>query len=112
MSCCSDTVVIHGGYEPLSQRLLNYGKDAYSDVVSRQRVVMWVFVFYDENDQCPTCKQAFSDMFAWFNKYHLFDDPVRCVRTVIEPSALIAAINRAIPARISGLTILFPLNFI
>ena len=39
MSCCSDTVVIHGGYEPLSQRLLNYGKDAYSDVVSRQRVV-------------------------------------------------------------------------
>ena len=85
MSCCSDSVVIHGGYEPLSQRLLSYGQDAYSDVNSRQRVVMWVFVFYDENDQCPSCKQAFSDMFSWFNKYHLFDDPVRCVRTVIEP---------------------------
>ena len=85
MSCCSNAAIIHGGYEPLSKRLLEYGKEAYSDLVSRQRVIMWVFVFYDENDQCPSCKQAFSDMFAWFNKYNLFDDPVRCVRSVIEP---------------------------
>jgi hypothetical protein len=86
MSCCSDAAVINGGYTPLSQRLLEYGMDAYSDLApNRQRVIMWVFIFYDQNDQCPTCKQAFDGMFSWFNKYHLLDDPVRCVRTVVEP---------------------------
>jgi len=83
--CCSDGVFISGEYIPLSQRLLAYGKEAYSDVTKRQRVIMWVFVFYDETDMCPQCKQSFSDMFAWFNKNNLFNDPIRCVRTVLEP---------------------------
>jgi len=86
--CCGDGVFIGGEYLPLSQRLLKYGMEAYSDVKKRQRVVMWVFLFYDETKMCPTCKESFNDMFAWFNKYNLFDDPVRCVRTVIEPQPL------------------------
>lgn len=83
--CCSDGVFISGEYVPLSQRLLAYGKEAYSDVTKRQRVIMWVFIFYDESDMCPKCKESFSDMFAWFNKNNLFNDPIRCVRTVLEP---------------------------
>lgn len=83
--CCSDGVFISGEYQPLSQRLLSYGMEAYKDVKKRQRVVMWVFMFYDESAMCPACKQSYSEMFAWFHKYNLFDDPVRCVRTVIEP---------------------------
>lgn len=83
--CCSDGVFISGEYVPLSQRLLAYGKEAYSDVTKRQRVIMWVFIFYDESDMCPKCKESFSDMFTWFNKNNLFNDPIRCVRTVLEP---------------------------
>lgn len=85
MSLSTDGVIIHGGFEMLSKRLLDYGNEAYSDLVSRQRVIMWIFIFYDENDLCPACKQAFSDLFDWLDKYNLREDPVRCVRTVIEP---------------------------
>lgn len=83
-ACCGDKVIIRGGYEPLSQRLLSYGKEAYSDVTAKQRVVMWIFIFYDNDSACQTCKSAFDDMFAWFHKYGLFTDPSRAVRTVVE----------------------------
>jgi hypothetical protein len=83
--CCSDGVFISGEYQPLCQRLLAYGHEAYKDVTKRQRVVMWVFVFYDESQMCPKCKESYRDMLNWFNKYGLFEDPIRGVRIVIEP---------------------------
>lgn len=86
--CCSDGVFISGEYQPLSHRLLSYGEEAYKDVKKHQRVVMWVFLFYDESDLCPKCKESFRDMFDWFNKYGLFNDPIRCVRTVVEPEPM------------------------
>lgn len=83
-ACCGNNVFIQSGYRTLSHRLLDYGKEAYADVTSRQRVIMWVFIFYDDSTMCKMCKAAFDEMFSWFRKYGLFDNPVRCVRTVIE----------------------------
>lgn len=86
MSACCGKAVIRAGYETISQRFLNYGREAYAENTKKQRVVMWVFSFFDEQNMCKTCRTAFGEMFDWFNKYGLFDSLSTAVRLVIEPS--------------------------
>lgn len=85
-SCCGENVIIRSGDELLCDRLLNYGEEEYAELSLKQRVIMWVYVFYDEKSQCPACKAAYADMFTWFNKYNLFNNPMGCARAVIEPT--------------------------
>jgi len=90
--CCGDPVRIDGIYKPLSLRLLEYGKAAYKDTTSSQRVVMWVFSFYEAKDECPVCKHGIETMYNWFDKYGLLENPARGVRIVIDDEAKKSAI--------------------
>lgn len=82
--CCNKTVVVKGTYKPLSTRLLDFGNEVYSGSTSTQRILMWVFSFFDEKNDCPVCRDGLSKMYGWFNKYGLTTDPVRGVRMVLE----------------------------
>lgn len=82
--CCSDEVVVKGIYKPLNQRLLDFGNEVYKDCETEQRVIMWVFSFYDPESTCKACKNAFDTMYNWFNQYGLTNDPVHGVRMVVE----------------------------
>lgn len=68
----------------LCDRLLNYGEEEYAELSAKQRVVMWVFVFYEENTGCPACREAYAGMTDWFYKYGLFNNPMGCARLVVE----------------------------
>lgn len=79
-----ETPEINGIYKPLSKRLVDFGNEVYSDCKSSQNVIMWVFSFYDGLANCKICKHSLEEMYDWFNKYGLLNDPVRGVRIVIE----------------------------
>lgn len=81
--CCPETE-IDGIYKPLCRRLVDFGKEVYADCSSEQRVIMWVFSFYDGMANCKVCKHSLDEMYGWFNKYGLLNDPVRGVRMVVE----------------------------
>ena len=82
--CCSGPVVIDGIYKPLSRSLLDYGKEVYSETTSTQRVILWVFSFYDAKSECPVCRNGIERMYDWFHKFGLLTDPVRGVRMVLD----------------------------
>ena len=82
--CCSDEVVVKGMYKPLGKRLVDFGNEVYANCDTNQRIIMWVFSFYDPNTTCKACKNAFDTMYNWFNQYGLTNDPVRGVRMVVE----------------------------
>ena len=84
MAACCGKAIIRGGDLFLSDRLVEYGKDAFADAFDHARTVMWVFVFYSEEEKCPVCKSKLDEFFDWFNKYNLLGDPVRMVRAVVE----------------------------
>ena len=90
--CCGDPVDIDGIYQPLSLRLLNFGKEVYRETTSTQRVFMWVFSFYNAKDECPVCKHGIERLYGWFSKYGLTEDPVRGVRIVLDDEADMNAI--------------------
>lgn len=83
-TCCPETPEIDGVYKTLSRRLVDFGNEVYADCASTQRVIMWVFSFYDGMSNCKVCKHSLEDMHAWFYKYGLLTDPVRGVRMVVE----------------------------
>lgn len=85
MSCCDEKAVIQGIYKPLNERLIEYGKEAFSDVQLNNRTILWIFSFYEQADDCEECRSSFSDMWDWFHKYGLFNNPVRSVKSVVEP---------------------------
>lgn len=85
-SCCGQDVIIRSGDELLCDRLLSAGEEEYAELSAKQRVVMWVFVFYEENAGCPTCREAYAGMTDWFYKYGLFSNPMGCARFVVEPT--------------------------
>ena len=82
--CCPDTPDIDGIYKTFSRRLLDFGKEVYAGCNTEQRVIMWIFSFYDGMSKCKVCKHALDDMYGWFNKYGMLNDPVHGVRMVIE----------------------------
>lgn len=81
---CCGRAIIRAGNSSLSARLLEYGQEAYADLKREQRVIMWVFAFFDENKLCPKCKSEIQAMVDWFSKNGLFDSPSRAARIVIE----------------------------
>lgn len=83
-ACCPETPDIGGIYKTLSQRLLDFGHKVYADCVSQNRVIMWVFSFYDGLSKCKVCKHSMQAMYDWFRSHGLFDNPAREVRIVIE----------------------------
>lgn len=82
--CCPETPEIDGIYKPLCRRLVDFGNKVYADCKTDQRVIMWVFSFYNGMANCKVCKHALEEMYGWFNKYGLLNDPVRGVRMVVE----------------------------
>lgn len=90
--CCGEAVTVDGIYRPLSLRLLEYGRDAYKNTTSSQRVVMWVFSFYEAKNECPVCKHGIERMYEWFGKYGLLENPARGVRIVLDDEASTSAI--------------------
>lgn len=82
--CCPETPEIDGIYKPLSRRLVDFGNEVYADCNGSQRVIMWVFSFYDGMANCKVCKHSLDEMYGWFHKYGLLNDPVRGVRMVVE----------------------------
>lgn len=83
-SCCGEAI-IRAGYHTISQRLLMYGQEAYSENTTKQRTVMWVFSFFDQENMCKKCKTAFGEMYDWFDKYGLLTSLSTGVRIVLEP---------------------------
>ena len=79
-----ETPEIDGIYLPLSKRLLEFGNQVYADCTSSQRVIMWVFSFYNGMANCKVCKHSLDEMYNWFHKYGMLNDPVRGVRMVVE----------------------------
>ena len=90
--CCGEPVEIDDIYKPLCNRLLDYGRDAYRDTTSKQRVVMWVYSFYNAKDECPVCRNGIQRLYEWFGKYGLTENPARGVRIVIDDEASTSAI--------------------
>ena len=82
--CCPETSEIDGIYKTLSRRLVDFGNEVYADCIADQRVIMWVFSFYDGMANCKVCKHSLDEMYGWFHKYGLLNDPVRGVRMVVE----------------------------
>lgn len=82
--CCPETPEIDGIYKTLSRRLVDFGNEVYADCIADQRVIMWVFSFYDGMANCKVCKHSLDEMYGWFHKYGLLNDPVRGVRMVVE----------------------------
>lgn len=68
----------------LAQRLLDYGNEVYGGCASTQRVLMWVFTFYDASADCPACRDGLERMYGWFHRYGFTTDRVRGVRMVVE----------------------------
>ncbi len=75
---------INGIYKTLSRRLVDFGNEVYADCTIEQNVIMWVFSFYDGMKNCKICKHSLDEMYKWFHKYGLLNDPVRGVRMVVE----------------------------
>jgi len=90
--CCGKPVDIDGIYKPLSLRLLEYGLDAYKNTTSSQRVIMWVYSFYNAKDECPVCKHGIETMYNWFGKHGLLENPTRGVRIVVDDEASTSSI--------------------
>jgi hypothetical protein len=82
-----ETPEIDGIYLPLSKRLVEFGNQVYADCTSSQRVIMWVFSFYDADSECPVCKHGLERLRDWFAKYGLVDNPVRSVGLVADDDA-------------------------
>lgn len=85
--CCGEPVLIDGIYRPLCNTLVKYGMDAYKDVPSTPRVVMWVFSFFDAKKECPVCKHGLEEMYGWFGKHGLLENQSRAVRIVVDDDA-------------------------
>jgi len=83
-ACCPETPDIGGIYKTFSRRLVDFGNEVYSDCHASQRVIMWVFSFYDGMAHCKVCKHSLEEMYGWFHKYGLLNDPVHGVRMVVE----------------------------
>lgn len=85
MSCCEDTP-IDGEYVSLNKRLIQYGKDSFSEELLKKypHTHMWVFTFLDEDDMCIECQTKFSKMSQWFSKYNLLDDVMKNVKWVFD----------------------------
>lgn len=81
---CCGKAIIRAGTDMLCTRLLENGKEAYAGLKNEQRVILYVFAFFDGKNMCPKCKSDFSGMIEWFTKYNMFDDPARAVRIVLE----------------------------
>ena len=90
--CCPETPEIDGIYKPLSRRLVDFGNEVYADCSADQRVIMWVFSFYNAKDECPVCKHGIESMYNWFGKHGLLENPARGVRIVIDDEASTSAI--------------------
>jgi len=82
--CCDGMNVKIGLYKPLSQRLLDFGNETYSDFTS-VNTLMWMFIFYDGNTDCPKCKSSLSDIHDWFYNKGLLDNKNGMVKIVVEP---------------------------
>lgn len=85
MSGCCGEAIINGIYRPLSERLLEYGREAYAGSEFNGNTVMWIFTFYDDMAACEACRNGLSGMYDWFYNYNLFDNPSKCVKIVVEP---------------------------
>jgi len=85
--CCSGPVEIDGIYKPISVRLREIGEDAYRATETSQRVIMWVFSFFNAKDECPVCQGGLERLYGWFHRYGLLDNPARGVRIVIDDDA-------------------------
>ena len=86
MSGCCEGNPIDGIYIPLHKRLIEYGKESYSDHLLKKfpNTLMWIFTFYNNNDLCIDCETKFSNMIQWFNKYGLLEDPMKNVKWVVD----------------------------
>ena len=82
--CITETPEIDGIYKPLSRRLVDFGNEVYADCSADQRVIMWVFSCYVGMPKCKACKLSLDEVYGWFHKYGLLNDPVRGVRMVVE----------------------------
>ena len=82
--CCPETLEIDSIYKPISRRLVDFGNEVYADCTNTQRVIMWVFSFFNGMANCKVCKHSLDEMYGWFHKYGLLNDPVRGVRMVVD----------------------------
>lgn len=81
--CCGDKIDV-GLYKPLAKRLIDFGNEVYKDY-SSCRTLMWMFIFYDGNSDCPRCKSSLSDINDWFYKKGLLDNANAMVKIIVEP---------------------------
>lgn len=81
---CCGKAIIRAGDDALSVRLLEYGREAYADLKKEQRVIVWIFAFFDEKELCAKCRTELTEMIEWFTKYDLFENPTRSARLVLE----------------------------
>ena len=82
--CCPETPEISGTYKTLSRRLVDFGNEVYADCTYDQRVIMWVFSFYDGLSNCKVCKHSLDEIYGWFHEYGFLSNPTRGVRIVVE----------------------------
>lgn len=85
MGCCED-IPIDGEYIPIHRRFLEYGKDSYGDTLAEKFPIthMWIFTFYEDAELCTECQDKLSEMHSWFEKYNLFNDPIKNVKWVVD----------------------------
>ena len=86
MTCCNKKAPIDYIYVPLSERLVDFGKEVSGEQLMKQysSTFMWVFTFYGDDDLCDDCKFKFAAMNQWFQQYSLFTDPIRNVKWILE----------------------------
>lgn len=82
--CCNGNKVNIGLYKPLSDRLIDFGNEVYADFKG-SNTILWMFIFYDGNSDCPVCKSSLADIHDWFYKKGLFDNSNAMVKIVVEP---------------------------
>ncbi len=81
--CCDGKFDV-GLYKPLSQQLVDFGNECFANFVDRN-TLMWMFIFYDGENDCPKCRSSLADIHDWFYKKGLLDSSNNMVKIVVEP---------------------------